>query len=295
MQHPVESLHMRDRAAHSQATNSEEVKMRTISILLMLGVFATASHAQVYKCQSAQGRAIYSDSPCEYGARALDPKLLRSNSLDTSGARRQAREADKQEDERYRAVQNEVPRSSTGAAGGNICPTEQEIRNMETSASSISHRDSKFMQAEIRRARACIKEGVNYTKDDWKHIKEGQDAQGNISAKDRAKGRQTAEEIHYRAGSESVRQQMLDAQATEQARVAQRRATGAAQAAQAAAQANAGSAAGPSYDRIARCIYDNCQGTSGAKYTPLPGVANEFKRQDGRRCQRGPSGELTCW
>lgn len=114
---------------------------RTATIVAAVMLAGTA-FGQVFKCPGPAGRVIYSDVPCE-GGRSVNTQgnsvAPAANPFDRFDARRPP-------------ASPSMPSRSPAQ-----CPTEQEIRNMKTSASSIRVQgDDATVQAEqIRRAEAC--------------------------------------------------------------------------------------------------------------------------------------------
>jgi hypothetical protein len=117
-------------------------------LLLLLATAPGPSPAQVYKCQ-IDGQTVYRDSPCK-GGQQLDPKALQGNTMDAPGARAAGGSAPVS-----------APPVSTAAPAdmtpGRTCPTSVEIRNMETTASSISLSplERRLKQMDVERARKC--------------------------------------------------------------------------------------------------------------------------------------------
>lgn len=144
------------------------------------------------------------------------------------------------------------------------CPSDQDIRNLETSANSIAYNNKKkereFLQAEIRRARACANEGGNYSKDDWARVKEGQDAQGGITSKNRQAGRDLAEGVHSSASSDREQERMRTDKLIEAVR----------------------SRPGPT--QVTSCDQAGCWDAKGMRYNSAAG--GNFTRSDGAFCRR---------
>lgn len=165
-----------------------------------------SSFAQVYKCVRPDGKIEFSNLACPTDASASRVNT-KPNSVDMSGSREQAQKAEnsrlrEQLAEQERAQQ--LDRSSASRAGSqvppvNTCPTDKDIRNMETSASSIGlGKDARtFLEDEIRRARQCRKGQGNYSAEDWQISKEARDAQRSISGK--KQGQVRAEGMHSAA------------------------------------------------------------------------------------------------
>ncbi len=128
-------------------------------------------HAQVYKCKDASGKTVYSDHACGEGRQEVSN--LRGNSLDTSTPRQRRQ-----------------------------CPSEQDIADLERKVGqNYKKAEIEFFAGELRRARACQKEGGNYTAEDLEKIKAAQQAQDYTNAKDRRAARAIAESIHAPSAS----------------------------------------------------------------------------------------------
>jgi hypothetical protein len=97
--------------------------MRTI---LLIGLLAVgAAHAQVHKCKGADGRTVYSDAPCP-GGQLLDPAQLRGNTVAPVEVPRPA------------PAQERAAAPAAPVAARPSCLSAQEVKNMETSAGSIT-------------------------------------------------------------------------------------------------------------------------------------------------------------
>jgi len=125
------------------------------AILLM----ASASvHAQVYKCPDpANNRITYSDAPCT-GGRQLERQ--RSQAEIMAERQHAAREAQRTQaqDQRMESIESRYsqPSGPSGQAPS-ACPSDLEIRNLETSASSVtaSKEQRKIAGQAALAARAC--------------------------------------------------------------------------------------------------------------------------------------------
>lgn len=120
-------------------------------IFLVGAITTTISAADVFKCTDAQGRTQYSDAPCGSTAKVLRQSTLRGNVIDGSEERSTAARVRR---EIYQQ-NNQLSYSSGNSRSG--CPSEREIKNLETSASSVTAtRDQQRMHADaLRLARAC--------------------------------------------------------------------------------------------------------------------------------------------
>lgn len=170
---------------------------RTLVSLGLCLAFSGAGAQQVWKCEVA-GKVNFSDKPCPQAGNQLPERSLRPN----------VAEALKPE-----AVQTALGRPA--AAGGasapqgtpgasppaNRCPSDAEIRSMETRANSTSLGDAErqFMQDEVRRARQCRAGQGNYTEADWDISREAQAAQSQLGDRARADARVRAESVHSAA------------------------------------------------------------------------------------------------
>ena len=231
----------------------------------MLVIFAgltlsATAHAGVYKCKDAAGKTVYSDNAC--GQDKQEVQNLRGNTMQAERVQRPT----------YANSQQ----SQQSASEGSVCPSAQEIRNLETSASSVTlkRQEREFMQAEVRRARACSKEGGNYNADDWKRIQEAQSAQNNLTSESRQAARASAEGRHALSASEQEQERMRTDKLIQEQRKAQRQRQAAAQSGQ-----------------LVNCDQAGCWGTNGQRYNNAAG--GNFYRNDGAFCLRnGPT--VTC-
>lgn len=230
--------------------------MRAIFMAAAL-VGAATAHAQIYKCQEA-GRTVYSQTQCDRGvlidASRPSPKLP----AELTQRREVDRAARLPPSSAALTVNREAPPQS--APVGSNCPTEQDIRNLETSASSMTfnsqRKERDFLYAEIRRARACSKEGGNYTQDDWTRIKDAQRGQNRIDSNDRARERAIAEGIHAPAASDRENARMENDKLREELRRA----------------------------NTLNCDATGCWSQSGVRYNRA-GNTSTFFRQDGASCE----------
>lgn len=215
-----------------------------VPILVLLSVLAAPVHA-AYKCTGADGRVQYTETPCPAGTTGSAVRL-QPNTMDSSGARPQA------------PPERPAPPEVRSAAAAPVCPGPLEIRNLETTASSVAlgRPERDFLRDEVRRARACATAGNSYTAEDWKRIKEGQSAQSNVSPQQRRAERRTVEDIHA-AAAPAERQRILAERAAAVAR-------------------------GP--NAIAECDGSGCWDGEGLRYNRAPGNAR-FVREDGALCR----------
>lgn len=242
---------------------------KEIVAALLFGILVGQAHAQVFRCKDASGQIIYSDSVCGSSAQAVNSSRLRANTIDASDMRQQSAKS---------RQQNQEQQASPGGArlgAAKSCPSDLEIRNMETGLSSIRLRGRKdeeeFLQAELRRAKACSKEDSNYTAEDWKRAKEAQAAQNKLNPNDRAAARAAAEGMHSSAASDDEKARMIaDREAKAQRNAAQ-------------AQARAQARAQAQTPVMTSCDTGGCWGSDGARYTK--GAGNFYSRSGGGACQ----------
>lgn len=120
--------------------------MKTI-IFAWLLLLAAAAHAQVFKCPGPDGRTIYSDRACGASQQVVDPNALRANTLPTAPRATGARPR----------VEPAGPQAVVINEQRGRCPSELDIKNMETSAASmlLSREDKLMRQAHIDAAKDC--------------------------------------------------------------------------------------------------------------------------------------------
>lgn len=208
----------------------------------------------VWKCQ-VNGKTTFSDAPCPSSGTMLDQRKLNTN---TVGAVRQQWSDESEEPQdgghpHYR---------SSGQASS--CPSEREIKNMETSASSmtIGKKEKAFLYDEVRRARQCAKGQGNYSQDDWKQLKETRDAQSSI--RDGASARRKAEGIH--SAADPIEGDRIAAQRRHEDRLREERRRRA-------------QATGP-----ITCHGNSCNGPGG--HFTRHGTTNNYTSPSGQFCQR---------
>lgn len=211
----------------------------------------------VWKCQ-VNGKTTFSDAPCPSSGTMLDQRNLNSNTV--GAVRRQWSDEGEQAQEGGRQHHR-----SSGKASS--CPSEREIKNMETSAGSITigKKEKEFLQDEVRRARQCAKGQGNYSSEDWKQLKETSNAQSSI--RDGAAARRKAEGVH--SAADPIEGDRIAAQRRHEERMREERR----QRAAAAAANNA----------PVQCNARGCTGPNG--YYPRQGNTNNFTSPNGRFCQ----------
>lgn len=173
---------------------------RWIGALGVAVAVAGPALAQVYKCTDAHGKTEYSNLACPQGAKVSAP-VIKSNTVDASGMRLQNQLAlQRQWDEQQRPQQPALM-SLSGPISGSTghCPSDIELRNMETSATSttMGRKEREFLQDEIRRVRQCRAGQGRYTREDWAISRQAQDDQNSLT--NRARGRARAEGMHSAA------------------------------------------------------------------------------------------------
>lgn len=247
----------------------------TFTIALLTASFAAG--AQVYKCPKPGGGVAYSDTRCAADAQAMDPSRLRGSSLGPAIAPRRQVDVERPappqrqiEDESPTLSRRDAPQQQ---AVGTTCPSERDIRNLETSASSVTlgRKEREFLYAEIRRARACSKEGGNYSAEDWQRIKDHQAGQNRIDERDRARERALAEGRHAPAASDRENERMRNDKMVEAIKEAGRRRRTA---------------------TLTTCDAAGCWDAAGQRYNRAAGPGNFF-RQDGAPC-RAVGNQVDC-
>jgi hypothetical protein len=122
------------------------------SMVVLLALVAPITHAQVFQCKQPDGRLTYQDSPCALGAAG---RVV--NTHPNTVSNREERELYQRE--RAAAPALALPAPGTVAMSGAACPSEQELRNWETSASSVTSKDARRwarMAEDGRRCRAGL-------------------------------------------------------------------------------------------------------------------------------------------
>jgi len=152
---------------------------------LLLGSVAAQAAPEVWRCKSSAGGAIvFSDVPCPGQGAPVPARQLQSNIVQAQ-----------------RLPPREAAADAPPAPGRreNVCPGDQELRNMETQANSrsLSTAASAFLQDEIRRVRQCRKGQGQYTSEDWRISQAARDAQSSPS--NQAAARLAAESMHSAA------------------------------------------------------------------------------------------------
>lgn len=231
-----------------------------------------SASAQVHRCTGPDGKVTYSDSRCDNTSQGKQVNTT-ANTFDASGLRRQTTEDARQANEDVRQAHQNPAANPMSRTAENLCPSDREIKNMEGNLSSILLRDKRkereFLQAEIRRARSCSKEGGNYSADDWKKIKAAQSDQNRLRPEDRETARAIAEGIHASSASNAEKARMIadrKIKAEEEAearREAQRRQD--------------------VPTTLTSCDKGGCWGSNGDRYNRAGG--NTYIHSGGRACQ----------
>jgi hypothetical protein len=227
-----------------------------IAILCFLLV-ANAAHAQMFKCVLPGGKVEYRGSACDDAKQ--DTPIHGSVSNVPAMPRQDIRRA---------VVPTEPSGPTMTVIGGEKpgIPSEREIKNLETSASSrtLSQKEKKFMQDEVRRAKLARENGAEYTDRDKNDLDYLRSSQTRVDPADRERARQRAEEIHMRAGGDAVREDVTATRQAEQARSAARR------------------AAAQNQGQLVNCDPNGCWDTNGVRYDRAGG--GNFTRSDGKFC-----------
>lgn len=242
--------------------------MKPISILALLlaTTLCGSAQAQLHRCNGADGKVTYTDQPCPSGSTKQRVRVV-DNSADSSEHRQKILD-DQANASTYMKPDSSESNSSGGSErASSNCPSDREIKNLETKASSITlgKKESDFLQAEIRRAYACRTEGGSYTDSDWQRIRDGQADQGRINPADRARARERTENIHSPRASGQEQDRMISDQRN--------------RALEEAAKEAARKASRPV--QLVNCDKEGCWDTSGKRYARSAGG---FIRNDGAFC-----------
>lgn len=247
--------------------------MRALILAAAVLIVGPANAQGLNKCLNAAGRAEYTDKPCPThtdraamtGGTVSDVQALPKSEINKamSAARRE---------------QSQAPAGPVVIGGGvRRAPTAQEIKNMETSASSvtISAKERQFLQDEVRRAKQAQRDGAGYSEQERKALDFARSSQTRVDPADREKARREAEAIHLRSGSQAVRDDVAATKRAEEERAAAHR-----------------GAAAAAPRTLTNCDGAGCWDTSGARYTRAAG--GNFTRNDGKFCTPSGGGMLNC-
>lgn len=172
--------------------------LHTATLAAGLLFLAGPVSAAVYKCADAQGKLTYSGTPCASAElREQTVKLAPP----TSGASLRVRSE---------APGDEATQTAAAARAEKICPSERDIANLETQASSngLDEKARAFVLDEVRRARSCAREDSRYTREDWARIQNSIRDQNRSLARDRQAARDDALSIHAVAASPEERERI---------------------------------------------------------------------------------------
>jgi hypothetical protein len=130
------------------------LKNFALGLLILLGSQAWA----VNKCAGPEGSAIFQDLPCDGKGDEITVKPASGKAdLAAAKAARARVQAQRANEISENTARQEAGRSSKSSSGRQNCPSAHEIRNMETSANSItlSKSDKSERMRQIREAKAC--------------------------------------------------------------------------------------------------------------------------------------------
>ncbi len=174
-------------------------------LLLLLALAPPAAATEVWKCRIA-GELRYADRPCPTGTQQAETRLLRPNELAVPRLP-------------VPAVETAVPAAPAQAQAdpgpANSCPSDAELRDLETSASSttLGMAEKAFLLDEHRRALQCRKGQGRYSAQDWAISREARADQNSRSKA--ADARRRAEAMHSAADpleGERIARQRLTAE-----------------------------------------------------------------------------------
>lgn len=232
-----------------------------ITLCLALALPQVAGAQAVWKCKT-NGKTSFSHEPCPKNGTTLADEQLNANTIgavrrtrsDDDYARRQTVETHMSQ----QAMQQGGPRSS--------CPSNLDIRNMETQASSnsLTREKKAFMQGEIRRARQCQSGQGHYTDRDWQDLKQARDDQSSLTGARAARAR--AEAIH--SGADPIEADRIASERAEEERQRQLR-----------ARQVRTIGAGPIH-----CVNGKCTGPAGS--FNRHGSSSNYTSPDGRFCRQ---------
>ena len=167
-----------------------------IGLGVALGLAAQGALAQqVWKCE-VDGQVRFSDKPCPGTGQRVPDRTLQPNVVDSLKP-----EVVREAMGRPAPASAPAAVASAPAVAGNVCPSDSEIRGMETRGNSTTLGDPErqFMQEEVRRALQCRAGRGRYTDADWAVSRAAQAAQTQSSDRARRDARIRAEAMHSAA------------------------------------------------------------------------------------------------
>jgi hypothetical protein len=227
-----------------------EVRMRYVVLAIVFA--AGAAEAQLHKCV-VNGKVEYRDSACD------DLKQRAPVGGNVSNVDAMSRSDVNRVKEETRREMRQQPTAAVIGGGATANISEQDIKNLETKASSkyISQKERDFLLDEARRARAAREGEGSHTKEDAERLQRSQRWTEN------EKDRRDAEDIHLRKGSPARQAEVLQTRQIQADRENARRA-----------------AAGRV---ITSCDAGGCWGADGLRYN---GQAGMYTRSDGATCRK---------
>lgn len=232
----------------------------------------SAQSGTVWKCKEGD-RVIFSDAPCPSTGTPMQPGKLQGNVVRAQPVPPKPHPGSES------AATGGIGTFSASSRGtsqpaGSVCPSEQDIKNMEVSANSAtrSKKDKEFRQEEIRRARQCRAGQGNYTAEDWRISQQAQDDQSSVLDRKRKEAKARAEGMHSAADPAEGDRIHLE-RITEQKRREER-----------ARAAAANASVGPAI--VARCTSKGCLDTKGQWY-PSAGSSGQIVGPKGLCTVRG--------
>lgn len=125
--------------------------LRSISALL-LGL-AGLAHAQVYQCMQPDGRLSYQQAPCAPGVRS---RIVDTRPNTVSNAEERALFYRDRERAIGSAEYDPPARRQTAQRqASSTCPTDKQIKDWETSASSVTSKDTAYWRRIAEDGRRC--------------------------------------------------------------------------------------------------------------------------------------------
>lgn len=132
--------------------------------MLMVALLVTsgAAGAQVYKCKGDGGRIVYSDAPCPAAGVRMESGVLNSNTLPTPAA--PAAPAARRLERESQPAAGAGPQAVVIGGSRRGCPTELELKNLQTAAASItaSKEEIAARRQAVAAAQRCRTRGTNY-------------------------------------------------------------------------------------------------------------------------------------
>jgi hypothetical protein len=268
----------------SASTSSAGKKLTFFNVspvaILALALVAGSAHAQMFKCVLPGGKVEYRGSACD-DVRQDTP---------IHGAISNVPAMPQRDIEQATRAQPAPAGPSMTIIGGEQrrgVPTDRDVKNLETSASSVTmgQKEKRFLQDEVRRAKLARDGGTAYSENDKRELEHLRSLQTSADLQARERARRQAEQIHIRTGDP------LLAEDVRLARQAEQEHDDARQAAAEEERKERVRRAALAPRQLVNCDRSGCWDNTGARYNRAGG--GTFFRSDGKYCMP-MAGGVTC-